>query len=129
VSRRSRRGREAGRREGEAGRRGGEAGRREGEAGGRGGEAGRRGGEAGRRGRGSAAGRAEATAGRPSADVSHRAPSASGWGLGVQITFLAAVFGVVVLIAELAGAANLGVALGIGQIGFAIAVMYLLLRR
>jgi uncharacterized membrane protein HdeD (DUF308 family) len=53
----------------------------------------------------------------------------SGWGLGVQVAFLAAVFGVVVLIAELAGAANLGVALGIGQIAFAIAVMYLLLRR
>jgi hypothetical protein len=54
---------------------------------------------------------------------------ASGWGLGVQIGFLVAVFGVVVLVAELAGAANLGVALGIGQIAFAIAVVYLLLRR
>jgi hypothetical protein len=36
---------------------------------------------------------------------------------------------VVVLVAELAGAANLGVALGVGQIAFAIAVIYLLLRR
>jgi hypothetical protein len=51
------------------------------------------------------------------------------WGLGVQLAFLAAVFAVVVLVAELAGAANLGVALGIGQIAFAIAVMYLLVRR
>jgi hypothetical protein len=55
--------------------------------------------------------------------------SGPAWGLGVQIAFLAAVFGVVVLVAEFAGAANLGVALGIGQIGFAIAVMFLLLRR
>jgi hypothetical protein len=51
------------------------------------------------------------------------------WGLGVQLAFLAAVFAVVVLIAELAGAANLGVALGVGQIAFAIAVVYLLVRR
>jgi hypothetical protein len=56
-------------------------------------------------------------------------PSGSGWGLGVQVAFLAAVFGVTVLVAELAGAANLGVALGIGQIAFAIAVVYLLVRR
>ena len=51
------------------------------------------------------------------------------WSLGVQIAFLAAVFGIVVLVAELAGAANLGVAFGVGQIAFAIAVVYLLLRR
>jgi hypothetical protein len=43
--------------------------------------------------------------------------------------FLAAVFGAVVLVAELADAANLGVAFGVGQIAFAIAVVYLLLRR
>ena len=60
----------------------------------------------------------------PAGRVSGRA-----WGLAVQIAFLAAVFGVVVLVAELAGAANLGVALGIGQIAFGIAVVYLLLRR
>jgi hypothetical protein len=51
------------------------------------------------------------------------------WSLGFQLVLLAAVFAVVVLIAELAGAANLGVALGVGQIAFAIAVVYLLLRR
>jgi hypothetical protein len=55
--------------------------------------------------------------------------AASGWGLGVQLAFLVAVFAVVVLVAELAGAANLGVALGVGQIAFAIAVIYLLVRR
>ena len=55
--------------------------------------------------------------------------AASDWGLGVQLAFLAAVFAVAVLVAELAGAANLGVALGVGQIAFAIAVIYLLVRR
>ncbi|MBD0282524.1 MAG: hypothetical protein ICV69_10085 [Thermoleophilaceae bacterium] len=42
---------------------------------------------------------------------------------------LAAVFAVAVLAAGLAGAANLGVALGVGQIALAIALVYLLLRR
>ena len=65
--------------------------------------------------------------GRPVPSASRRA--ASGWNLGVQLAFLVAVFAVVVLVAELAGAANLGVALGVGQIAFAIGVIYLLLRR
>jgi hypothetical protein len=66
--------------------------------------------------------------GRPAAEgLARRA--ASGWSLGVQLAFLVAVFAVVVLVAELAGAANLGVALGVGQIAFAIAVTYLLVRR
>ena len=83
-------------------------------------------------GEGSAAGAGRAAdAGRaPRADG--RSPArraAPTWGLGLQIAFLAAVFAVVVLVAELAGAANLGVALGVGQIAFAIAVVYLLLRR
>jgi hypothetical protein len=65
--------------------------------------------------------------GRPAPAAATNAQS--GWGLGVQLAFLVAVFGVVVLVAELAGAANLGVALGVGQIAFAIAVIYLLLRR
>jgi uncharacterized membrane protein HdeD (DUF308 family) len=71
--------------------------------------------------------RAEGRAEKAGSAASHR--SAPDWGLGVQIIFLVAVFGVVVLVAELAGAANLGVALGIGQIAFAIAVVYLLVRR
>jgi hypothetical protein len=78
-------------------------------------------GEARRAGRGGARG-------RPAEGVTSRSP-ASGWSLAVQLAFLVAVFAVVVLIAELAGAANLGVALGVGQIAFAIAVIYLLVRR
>ena len=79
---------------------------------------------------GAGAGRSGAdAAGRGPDDPSGRRPAASGRGLGVQIGFLVAVFAVVTLVAELAGAANLGVALGIGQIAFAIAVVYLLLRR
>jgi hypothetical protein len=72
---------------------------------------------------------AEAGAARPDGDRSAGRSAAPTWSLGVQVAFLAAVFAVVVLVAELAGAANLGVALGIGQIAFAIAVMYLLVRR
>jgi hypothetical protein len=82
-------------------------------------EAGRGGAQAGRGGTSARPGGAGAAADRAS----------SGWGLGVQLVFLVAVFAVVVLVAELAGAANLGVALGVGQIAFAIAVIYLLLRR
>jgi hypothetical protein len=65
---------------------------------------------------------------RPAARAA-RSHAASSWSLGVQLAFLVAVFGVVVIVAELAGAANLGVALGVGQIAFAIAVIYLLVRR
>lgn len=46
-----------------------------------------------------------------------------------QLALLALVFGAAVGIAELAGAANLGVAFGIGQIAFAAALVALLLRR
>jgi hypothetical protein len=72
---------------------------------------------------------AEAGPGRSDGDRSARGSATPTWSLGLQLAFLAAVFAVVVLVAELAGAANLGVALGIGQIAFAIAVMYLLVRR
>jgi hypothetical protein len=57
------------------------------------------------------------------------AREAKGWSLGLQLAILVAVFAVVVIVAELAGAANLGVALGVGQIAFAVAVVYLLVRR
>ena len=50
-------------------------------------------------------------------------------GLLGQVAVLAAVLAVVTLIAELAGAANLGVALSIGTIAYSIALMYLILRR
>ena len=49
--------------------------------------------------------------------------------LPVQVALLAGVFAAVTLVAELAGAANLGTALGIGQIAFAAALVWLLLRR
>ena len=58
-----------------------------------------------------------------------RAAAAFPSGLLAQILFLLGVFAVVTAVAELAGAANLGVAIGIGQIGFAIALVFLLLRR
>jgi hypothetical protein len=44
------------------------------------------------------------------------------------VAILIVVFAVVTLIAELAGAANLGVALGIGQIVFGVALVVVLLR-
>jgi hypothetical protein len=83
----------------------------------------------GRAGRGGSRGRPAGGAGRPDGERSAARSAAPTWSLGVQLAFLVAVFAVVVLVAELAGAANLGVALGIGQIAFAIAVMYLLVRR
>jgi hypothetical protein len=46
----------------------------------------------------------------------------------VDIAVLTAVFGIAVGVAELAGAANLGVAFGIGQMAFALALVALLLR-
>jgi hypothetical protein len=45
-----------------------------------------------------------------------------------QVAILVGVFAVVTLIAELAGAASLGVALGIGQIAFGIALVVVLVR-
>ena len=45
-----------------------------------------------------------------------------------QALVLLAVFGAATGVAELAGAANLGVATGVGQIAFAIALVALLLR-
>jgi hypothetical protein len=49
--------------------------------------------------------------------------------LPAQVALLVGVFAAVTLIAELAGAANLGTALGIGQIAFAAALVWLLLKR
>jgi hypothetical protein len=45
-----------------------------------------------------------------------------------QVALLAAAFALGVGAAELAGAANLGVAFGIGQIAFAVTLVVLLLR-
>ncbi len=46
-----------------------------------------------------------------------------------QAGILVAVFAVVTALAELAGAANLGTAMGIGQIAFMHALVFLLLKR
>jgi hypothetical protein len=46
----------------------------------------------------------------------------------LDILILAAVFGIAVGVAELAGAANLGVSFGVGQLCFALALIVLLTR-
>lgn len=50
-------------------------------------------------------------------------------GLALQIALLAAVFAVASVVAELAGAASLGIALSFGQIAFVVALVWLLLRH
>jgi hypothetical protein len=67
-------------------------------------------------------GRGRAAGGDPSAPAIRRR-------LALDLAILTAVFAVTVGIAELAGAANLGVALGIGQVAFAVALVVLLLRE
>ncbi|HKP22027.1 MAG TPA: hypothetical protein VJT68_10945 [Thermoleophilaceae bacterium] len=47
----------------------------------------------------------------------------------LDLAVLAAVFGIAVGIAELAGAASLGVSFGIGQVCFALALIVLLTRE
>ena len=48
--------------------------------------------------------------------------------LSVQLAVLVGAFGAGVGLAELFGAANLGVAFGVGQICFVLALVYVLLR-
>jgi hypothetical protein len=48
--------------------------------------------------------------------------------LGLQVAGLVALFAAVTVIAELAGAANLGVSLGIAQVVFTIALVIVLVR-
>ena len=48
--------------------------------------------------------------------------------LWAQLAVLVATLAVVTLVASLAGAANLGVALGVGTIAFAIVLMVLITR-
>ena len=48
--------------------------------------------------------------------------------LATQTAVLVGVFAAATGLAELAGAANLGTALGVGQVAFTIAVVILLLR-
>ena len=47
----------------------------------------------------------------------------------LDVVILAAVFGIAVGIAELAGAANLGVSFGVGQVCFVLALIVLLTRE
>ncbi len=49
--------------------------------------------------------------------------------LATQVAMLVAVFVVVTAAAELAGAANLGTAMGIGQLAFTVVLAALLLKR
>lgn len=49
--------------------------------------------------------------------------------IALQALILVAVLAAVTAVAELLGAANLGTALGIGQIAFTAVLVYLLLRR
>jgi hypothetical protein len=56
-------------------------------------------------------------------------PSRGTSGLPIQVAILVAVLAVVTLIAELAGAANLGVALSIGSIAFTFVLMFFVLKR
>jgi hypothetical protein len=48
--------------------------------------------------------------------------------VALDVAILIAVFAVTVAVAEIAGAANLGVAFGIGQVAFVVALVALLLR-
>lgn len=48
--------------------------------------------------------------------------------LRAQVALLAGVFAGVTIVAEVAGAANLGTALGIAQIAFALTLVWVLLR-
>ncbi len=95
----------------------------------------------GRRRAGRAAAATRRRAGRRGA--AGRAQSGRGWAPGppapnrrpprlsfvAQVGVLVAVFAVVSLIADLAGAANLGVALGIGVIAFAIALVAVIVKN
>jgi hypothetical protein len=68
-------------------------------------------------------------AGPPSERGPSTRPRSSSRRLAHDLGILTAVFGATVAIAELAGAANLGVAIGVGQVAFAIALVGLLLRE
>jgi hypothetical protein len=80
---------------------------------------------------GTGAGEAQrSAAGAPSSELrpARRSELRSSRRLALDLGILAAIFAVTVGIAELAGAADLGVAFGIGQVAFAIALVALLLR-
>jgi hypothetical protein len=87
---------------------------------------------------------ASATSGEPAGGTARRAASGQAAGgadrgpaaarpagrrIALDLAILIAVFAATAAVAELAGAANLGVALGVGQVAFALAVVVLLLRE
>lgn len=78
---------------------------------------------------GSAPGAKRGGAGAGATDAGRGATGAGRRPYLLQAVFLIAVFLITTLIADLAGAANLGVAAGIGQIVFAIALMATMLRN
>jgi antibiotic biosynthesis monooxygenase (ABM) superfamily enzyme len=47
----------------------------------------------------------------------------------IDLLIMAGAFAVVTALAELLGATNLGTAMAFGQMGFALAVVYVLVRR
>ena len=67
--------------------------------------------------------------GKPSAAPPERGRRPPGSSFLAQSALPAAVLAVVTGIAALLGAANLGVALGVGTIAFTIALMYVMLNR
>jgi hypothetical protein len=72
--------------------------------------------------------REEASSARAGASRPRSSRPRSSRRLLIDIGILVAVFAVTVGIAELAGAANLGVAIGVGQVTFAIVLVALMLR-
>jgi hypothetical protein len=58
-----------------------------------------------------------------------RRPAGSDPGLAVQIGLPALAFALAVGVAELVGAANLGVAFGVGQVAFIVVLVAVLMRR
>jgi hypothetical protein len=71
--------------------------------------------------------RGKPTVGRPTPPEPGPAPARPG--LATQIGVLAIAFALGVGAAELFGAANLGVAFGVGQVVFALVLVALLIRR
>ncbi len=61
-------------------------------------------------------------------DAQRGEPSPASRGLARDLAILVAVFAAAVGVAELAGAANLGVALSVGQVAFAVVLVALLTR-
>jgi hypothetical protein len=65
----------------------------------------------------------------PERPTGSRPPEQPRWGLGLSLGVALGVFVVVTLISWAVGAANLGVALGIGQVAFALAVVAMMVWR